>query len=608
MQVCDDLDNAEETVITIPDARLWDDRDPYLYTVRLSFGDDVAETSFGVRSIEWSVDRGFTVNGKRVILKGACVHSDNQLLGAESYPESEERRVRLLKNCGYNAIRSAHNSASRQLIEACDKLGVYLVDEYADCWYIHKTRYDYASYVETGFERDLANIVAKDYSHPSVVMYSIGNEVAETAQNRGIGLTREMTECLHRLDGTRPVTCGVNIFFNLLSSLGFGVYSDAKAERESENAGKTKAVGSEFYNNLAGLLGDTVMKFGATLPGCNAKTKDAFAAMDVAGYNYGIMRYRRDLRWYPERLIVGSETFCRDAATFMKLAKNNPRLIGDFVWAGIDYIGETGLGAWEYEDYAPKDASEHGWLTAGAGRLDITGSPLGEAYYTRVALEHDSGPYIAVRPVYQTGPHSSSAWKMTDALRSWSYRGCDGLPATVEVYSNAAKVRLELNGATIGVKKVRDCVAKFSTTYHDGTRVAVALDGNGHEIGRDELTTAQEFTRLTVVPETGELGCDRLASVPARGLLHLRLRYTDGHGVWKPMEKHEIRVSVAGGTLKAAGNGAPYNPDGYLNSTLRTYYGQGLVIVQADRGGTLVVTAEDGTNSVTYSAEIAGEV
>lgn len=602
-----DSDISGEVAVAIPDVRLWDEQTPYLYVMRVSYGDDVTETRFGVRSIAWSADSGFTVNGRRVILKGACVHSDNQLLGAESYRESEERRVRLLKNCGYNAIRSAHNAASRQLIEACDRLGMYLVDEYADCWYIHKTCHDYASYVESRFERDLASIVTKDYSHPSVVMYSIGNEVAETAQKRGVGLTRDMTACLHRLDGTRPVTCGVNIFFNLLSSLGFGVYSDAKAEREAENTGKTKAVGSEFYNNLAGLLGDTVMKFGATLPGCNAKTKDAFAAMDISGYNYGIMRYRRDLRRHPDRLIVGSETFCRDAAAFMRIAKTNTRLIGDFVWAGIDYIGETGIGSWEYEDYAPKDGPEHGWLTAGAGRLDITGSPLGEAYYTRVALEHDPGPYLAVRPVYQTGSHSSSAWKMTDALRSWSFHGCDGLPASVEVYSNAARVRLELNGTVVGTKSVRDCVARFSMRYHDGTLIAVALDGQGREIGRDELVTAQESTRLEIFPETGEPGCEQSATVPTRGLLHLRLRYTDEYGVWKPMEKHEIQVSVTGGMLKAAGNGAPYNPDGYLNSTVRTYYGQALVIVRADCGGTLVVTAEDGSDTATYIAEIAGE-
>ena len=175
----------------------------------------------------------------------------------------------------------------------------------------------------------------------------------------------ELTEYLHQLDPTRPVTCGVNIFFNFLSSIGFGVYSDEKARKEVQKAKKAKqsgkrvkrkAVGSEFFNNLAGLLGGDFMKFGATLPPCDWRTRDAFANMDIAGYNYGINRYRRDLRKYSDRLILGSETFCSDAYRFRELAKLDPRIIGDFVWAGIDYLGEVSIGSWEYKDYTPQFA------------------------------------------------------------------------------------------------------------------------------------------------------------------------------------------------------------------------------------------------------------
>lgn len=197
-------------------------------------------------------------------------------------------------------------------------------------------------------------MVRKDRSHPSVVLYSTGNEVSETAQPKGIALTQAMTDHLHGLDPTRPVTCDVNIFFNFLSSIGMGVYSDNKAAKEAaeaekrraagESQKKHKAVGSEFFNNMAGLLGADFMKTGATLPFCDWKTRDAFAAMDMAGYNYGIKRYRHDLRAYPHRLILGSETFCSDAYRFRELAKREPRLVGDFVWAGIDYLGEAGVG------------------------------------------------------------------------------------------------------------------------------------------------------------------------------------------------------------------------------------------------------------------------
>ena len=149
-----------------------------------------------------------------------------------------------------------------------------VMDEYTDMWYIHKNRYDYASCLEEWWQEDLADLVSKDYNHPSVILYSIGNEVAETSQKRGIQLTDQMTSYLHMLDQTRPVTCGVNIFFNLLYSLGFGGYSDEKAAREGQ---KKSTVGSEFYNKLAGLLGDTTMKLGACLHGCDVKTRDAFA-------------------------------------------------------------------------------------------------------------------------------------------------------------------------------------------------------------------------------------------------------------------------------------------------------------------------------------------
>ena len=174
-----------------------------------------------------------------------------------------------------------------------------------------------------------------------MIMYSIGNEVSETAQKKGIQLTKEMTEYLHSLD-YRPVTCGVNIFFNFLSSIGFGVYNDIKAEKEARSV-KKKKVGSEFYNHLAGLLGADFMKTGAQLYFCDLKTRDAFANMDIAGYNYGIKRYRHDLKKYPDRLILGTETFCSDAYKFWEMARENPRLIGDFVWAGMDYLGEVGV-------------------------------------------------------------------------------------------------------------------------------------------------------------------------------------------------------------------------------------------------------------------------
>lgn len=219
-----------KAVITLPmpGAKLWSPDNPNLYHCRVRFEDDAAETTFGVRNIQCDVQHGLRINGQRVLLRGACIHHDNGLIGAVSHPFAEERKVRLLKQAGYNALRMAHNPCAKSLLDACDRLGMLVVDEYLDMWYIHKTKYDYADYFDAWHNRDLSDLVEKDYNHPCVVMYSIGNEVAETSQPKGIALTEEMTNTLHRLDSTRPVTCGVNIFFNFLYSMGFGVYSDKR--------------------------------------------------------------------------------------------------------------------------------------------------------------------------------------------------------------------------------------------------------------------------------------------------------------------------------------------------------------------------------------------
>ena len=589
--------------LTLDNARLWTPETPNLYTCRVNFADDEVTETFGVRKVEWGTD-GFLLNGKRYIIQGACIHHDNGLLGAVCDPDAVARKVRLLKENGYNAIRSAHNPCSKALLAECDRQGMLVMDEYIDHWYIHKTEHDYVDYFNDWWHQDLTDMVEKDYNHPCVVLYSTGNEVSETAQKRGIALTKEMTDFLHGLDDSRPVTCGVNIFFNFLSSIGFGVYSDEKAKKEAERAekakqrgektAKKKAVGSQFFNNLAGLLGDEFMKRGATLHGCDVKTRDAFANMDIAGYNYGIYRYKHDLKKYPQRLILGSETFCNDAYKFRELAKQEPRLVGDFVWAGMDYLGEVMVGSWEYADYAEMFDGGPGWVSAGSGRIDLTGKPLGEALYTRVALEADNGPYIAVCPVNHTGDrHSPSAWKMTNAMPSWSWTGCEERKANVEVYARAARVELVLNGHTVGSKTLKnDCLAKFSIPYESGTLEAVSYDAADHEIGRCKLQSAGGTTRLTLDAEE--------PTVKPGHLCYIRLRYTDENGITKPLARGNIQVQVRGGTLVGLGSACPFNKHSYLDSETDTYYGEALAIVRMGDGDAMTIAASDGE----YSAEL----
>lgn len=621
--------------LDVPNAKLWDTEHPNLYACKAVFGEDEVTETFGIRELIWNPQAGMTINGERVILRGACFHHDNGVLGACTYPEAEERKMRIFKENGYNAVRSAHYPCSKALLDACDRVGMLMMDEYVDVWYIHKTKYDYAGQLADWWKQDLKDMVDKDYNHPSVIMYSTGNEVSETAQKKGIALTGDMTNFLHSLDSTRPVTCGINIFFNFLSSIGLGVYSDDKAEKSAGNAEKNaaqaagknekkvvksgektvnkakengkkglgntrpekkkKPVGSEFYNTLACLVGDYFMKCGATLYPCDLRTKDAYANMDIAGYNYGIFRYKHDLKKYPDRLILGSETFCKDAYSFWEIAKKNKRIIGDFVWAGWDYIGEVGDGAAEYSDYKFEDPATR--MTGGNGRIDLNGKPRAEAAYTRVAFERETGPFIAVDPVYQKEKLRLTGWQLTKALESWAWDGCNGEPAKVEVYARAAQVELFINGKSVGKKKVKKCRANFNTTYQNGEITAVSYDENGKEINRYSLQTAGKETVLQVRPEE--------KTVKPEGLAFIQLQYTDSKGIWKPMEKHNIKVTVENGVLKGLGSPAPYVKGNYTDHTVATYYGEAMAVVQADGNGPVKVTVADEERF--YVAEIPCE-
>ena len=585
----------------IPDAKLWSVNTPNLYQLRVTFvaeqengqnkcmETDQEEVIFGIRTLKWDKETGITINGERVILRGACIHHDNGVLGACCYPDAEARKIRILKENGYNAIRSAHNPCSKALLEACDRQGMLVMDE----WYIHKTEYDYVNYFKEWWKQDLKDMVEKDFNHPSVILYSIGNEVSETAQKKGIHLTKTMTEYLHRLDDSRPVSCGINIFFNFLSSIGFGVYSDKKAKKEAEQAEKTKgkkkkkAVGSQFFNDLAGLMGSGFMKTGATFYGCDVKTRGTFANMDIAGYNYGIKRYQHDLKKYPERLILGSETFCDDAYTFWEMAKKNPRIVGDFVWAGMDYLGEVGVGSWEYRDYAPEFNHGPGWVTAGSGRIDLTGKPLAEAGYTKTAFELTNRPVIAVRPVNHTGEkHSPSAWKMTNAIESWSWEGCEGKVAEVEVYARAARVDLFLNGKKVGSNTLKNsCDTRFKVEYQPGMLETVVYNQKGKEISRNTLYTAGKETELRAIAEEQSVQKDHLAFI--------RLQYTDKNGTVKPLKRGILKVSVKGGKLLGLGNACPYNEIGYCTNETDTYWGEALAVVQADGSGDVVLEVQE---------------
>ena len=564
-------------ILQLDGALLWDDENPNLYTLNLISEDgELSSIRFGIRQIEVGQE-GFLVNGKRVLLKGACIHHDHGILGARAYPDADYRRIRLLKDAGYNAIRSAHNPISKATLDACDELGMYVMDEYADSWYIHKTKYDYASHLMDNYKEDLRLMVIKDFNHPSVIMYSIGNEVAETSQKKGIALAEELTNTLHFLDPTRFVTCGINIFFNALFSMGFGVYSEEKAESNSQAKAKKKETGSAFFNKITNFLGSNVMKVGSTLPICDRKTRGTFSKLDVCGYNYALNRYKHDHRKYPNRIIVGSETFVCDPAKWLRIAKKYPRVIGDFVWSGLDYLGECGIGSWINEEDAPSFDHGPGWISAGAGRIDITGRFLGEALFTQVQYGVKPIALAVVSPKECRLKHSPSAWKYSLAMPYFDFpKEEEGKKCYAEIYCNQSRYELYLDGALLKKGKCHKNgrnIVKFP--YKKGKLEAVCFDDNNKEVGRCYLSSNDGPTKLVAKEEGRPSPNDRL--------YYVRLRLENEDGDIRAYDKDEILVEkVVGGELLGIGNGCPYHKERYIGNKCITYQGEALAIFRVD--------------------------
>ena len=583
------------TELEIPDARLWSVDHPNLYTCRVSFGEDVCEETFGIRILAWDAKKGMTINGKRVILRGACIHHDNGILGGlhlsrsrrEKGQDPEGERLQRHKVLPLSRFQRSAGGL-RQAGHADDGRIrgplVHAQDQVRLCR-------DPDEVVEAGSEGPGGQGLQPPLRHHVFHRQRGGGDGPEEGHRSAAAVhplsprpgSHKARYLRHQHLLQLPFLRGPwRLFGRESGGSGQGGFRKA-ASGDGKDAKKKKSVGSEFYNMLAVKMGTGFMKFGASLPPSDWMTRDAFSAMDIAGYNYGIDRYKKDLKKYPGRLILGSETFCTDAYAFWEIARDNPRILGDFVWSGWDYIGETGLGGAEYSDYL--DERPETQMTGGNGRIDLSGKPRCEAYYTRVALERETGPYIGVYPVYEKKPQFNG-WTMSKALRSWSWPGFEGREAEVEVYARADSVELFVNGKSVGKNFLKkDCRTTFRTPYASGSIEAVSYDPYGIEIGRDRLETAGEKTLLQVKPES--------ASVRKEGLVFVPLQYTDEKGIWKPMEKHTLKVEIQGGQLMGLGNAGAYFEGNYAGESVPTYFGEALAAVRADGTGPVKVTVSD---------------
>lgn len=278
-------------ILEVPEAKLWSGDNPFLYTVLVKTDTDERVIPFGIRKLEWSAKTGMLVNGHRVLLRGGCIHHDHGVLGACEYYDAEERRIRILKENGFNAVRIAHNPASQITLDICDKLGMYVMNETFDGWYIPKTYHDYARWFDAEWKKDLTAMVESSRNHPSVILYSTGNEVSETATQKGAEVCRMLTDFVHSLDNTRPVTAGVNVLLNVYANMGMGVYRDKGDYKPEPLPGKggykEKKTGSAFFNAMAQKLGGLMFFMSKGSKGDKA-CLGAANGLDILGLNYRI--------------------------------------------------------------------------------------------------------------------------------------------------------------------------------------------------------------------------------------------------------------------------------------------------------------------------------
>lgn len=574
-----------EADIAVPNAKLWSENAPNLFTCKVTVGDDEAVTTFGIRTISWD-NKGFYINGKRTLLRGGCVHHDNGILGTATYDEAEWRRVRILKDAGFNAIRSAHNPTSRAMLEACDYYGMYVMDESWDMWFHHKSKFDYATHWRKNYLSDLAAMVNRDYNHPSVVMYSIGNEVSEPAKDEGIEKTKEMVAFLKQADGTRPVTGGFNLMIIANAKKGKGVYNEEGGRDDSADK-KMQGMNSTMFNMITNLVG-TGMNKSANGKAADEATAPCLDALDIAGYNYASGRYPMEGKCHPDRLIYGSETFPQDIAKNWAMVKEYPYLIGDFMWTAWDYIGEVGLGAWAYTKDGTGFNKPYPWLLADTGAFDIVGTPNGEMFLAQAAWGLLDKPAIGVQPVNHPGVKPAKmAWRGTNAMASWAWQGCEGNKAIVEVFTDAAAVELLINGKSLGKKKVKECKVTFKTKYAPGKIEAVAYDATGREVSRNYMESATGNLHICAMPEVE-------VAKPGE-VVYVNVAIVGENGVVESNADKKLTVTIEGGELLAFGSANPRTEERFDEGTYTTYYGTALAAVRVNEN--TVITVTDGTLS-----------
>jgi beta-galactosidase len=540
--------------------RLWSPDDPVLYRLETEVivdGQivDTAATPFGIRTVAFSAEHGFLLNGKPLKLKGDCVHHDNGVLGAASYGRAEERKVALHKASGYNAIRCAHNPPAPSFLDACDRLGMLVIDEAFDCWQQGKNPYDYHVVFDDWWQRDIASMVRRDRNHPSVILWSIGNEVLERdGRSNGVAVAQMLAGEVRRLDPTRPITAAL-----------CNVWGQERTWRD---------------------------------------TDPVFAVLDVGGYNYQWREYRSDHERVPERVMIGTETIPAEAFESWREVEELPYVVGDFVWTSLDYLGESGIGRVHFDPDNKSFLGEFPWHQANCGDLDLCGFKRPQSYYRDMLWGTGEKLYIAVHvPLPDGRTPVITYWGWPDVVSTWTWPGHEGQVLKIDVYSACDEVELFLNGRSVGVQpsgSAQRRTATFEVPYEPGELRAM---------GRSAGQVAQVARQTAAQPAALRLSADRTAlSATPDDLAYLTVEIADAAGTVHPFADRPVRFTVEGaGILLAVGSADPVSTEPYVSNVRTTHRGRALAVVRTSGApGEIRMTAEaDGLTPATVTLMVS---
>ena len=525
----------EQSIIVVKPL-LWTPESPDLYKADVTILKDnkpIDETqnTFGIRSIKFTTENGFQLNGKTVKINGGCVHHDNGCLGSAAFDRAEERRVELLKSAGFNAIRTSHNPPSETFLDACDKLGMMVLDEAFDGWKESKTPYDYSIYFNEWWQRDIEAMVQRDRNHPSIIMWSTGNEIIERKKPEAIETAKMLANCIRKNDPTRPVTSAMTTW-----------------DREWE-----------IFDPL-------------------------FAVHDIGGYNYQLNRAPSDHKRVPSRIIVQTESYPRDAFNNWKMVQNNNYIIGDFVWTALDYLGESGIGRWYYPGDVPGEHYQgkiFPWHAAYCGDIDLTGWRKPVSHYRSMLYNKNEKLYMAVRePNPDSGKIKTTGWAVWPTWESWTWPGYEGKIIQVEVYSKYPAVRLYLNKKLIGEQATTEeqqFKATFTVPYAPGILSAIGVSEN-KESETTILQTAGNAAGIKLIPDRTRLSAD------GQDLSFITIEVTDKDGKLQPNAQNLLHFSIDGpGIIAGVDNADIKDLDPYIGTSRKAWHGRALIVIRSTR-------------------------